>query len=491
MNLPLNPTDLASLPQTVRVPGYDRGALTAGVVHLSVGNFHRGHMMVYFDDLFDMGEGQDWAILGAGLRPSAPAIRDALKAQDCLTTLVEIDQKGASARVLGSMIDVLPADPAALCETLSDPAIRIVSLTLTESGYYIDAATGRFAGDHPEMQADAASPDTPGTVFGVLIKALKARRAAGALPFSVLSCDNLPGNGHLTRQTVTGLARLSDPELADWIAREAGFPNCMVDRIVPATTERERQLVSDRFGIADPLPVIGEPFRQWVIEDSFSAGRPPLEKVGVTFVEDVRGFELMKLRILNAAHASMCYPAALLGYHYIHEAMADADIRSWLKVLLSREAVPTLAPLPGVDYARYLETVLDRFSNPEIGDTIPRIAEEGSERQPKFILPAVRDALKLGSPIEGFALETAFWCIYCRGKDAQGQPIQVHDLKAAELADRAEAARTRPEMFLAQEDVFGDLSGDSRFTRAFEEWVQMIDEQGVRAAIRAFAGEAV
>jgi len=339
------------------------------------------------------------------------------------------------------------------------------------------------------MIRDAKSPDTPVSLFGVIVKALKLRRDTGIEPFTVLSCDNLPGNGNVTRQTIVGLASLSNPELADWIASSVSFPNSMVDRIVPATTDRERQLVKDNFGINDELPVVCEPFCQWVIEDNFPSGRPHLEKVGVEFVTDVSGYELMKLRILNAAHASMCYPALLLGHHFVHEAMEDPDILQYLKTLLTQEAIPTLKPLPGVDYHQYLDKVLERFSNTEIGDTISRIAEEGSERQPKFILPAVIDALAAGKPVDGFALEIALWCRYCLAEDEQGNLIEVKDLKAADLFQFSESSKTRSDAFLDNIDVFGSIGKNAQFSEPFCYWLRYIHRLGVRAAIRKYAAK--
>ena len=485
----LNKENLRRFSDAVRFPTYDRNALTPGILHLSVGNFHRGHMAVYLDELFEKGEDLDWAIVGAGLRPSAAAMRETLKAQNYLTTVVELAPTAISAQIISSMIDFLPSDPNIIHDTLSDGKIRIVSMTITESGYYIDAATGKFEANHPEMIRDAKSPDTPASLFGVLVKALKSRRNAGIEPFTILSCDNLPGNGNLTRQTVVGLARLSDPELADWIAASVSFPNSMVDRIVPATTDRERQLVKDNFGIIDEHPIVCEPFRQWVIEDNFPSGRPHLEKVGVEFVTDVSGYELMKLRILNAAHASMCYPALLLGHHFVHDAMADSDILQWIKTLLSREAIPTLKPLPAVDYRQYLDQVLERFSNTEIGDTMLRIAEEGSERQPKFILPAVIDALDAGKSVDGFALEIALWCRYCLAEDEQGQLITVKDLKATELFQFSEASKTRSDAFLDNVDVFGSLGQNALFSEPFCYWLRYIHRLGVRAAIRKYVAK--
>lgn len=488
MSVAINQKNLAVLPRDIAIPDYDRAKLTPGFLHFGVGNFHRAHMAVYLDRLFAQGEAHDWAIVGAGVRPANAEMREKLAAQDWLTTVVELDPEALTARAVCSMIDFLPIDPEPILAALTDPAIRIVSLTVTEGGYYIDAATGGLALTHPEIQADAANPDTPRTAFGLMIKALRERRAAGTAPFAVLSCDNLPGNGHLTRQTVVSLARLVDPAFADWIATNVAFPNCMVDCITPATTERELRLVEERFGVTDSAPVVCEPFRQWVIEDNFPGGRPPLEKVGVEFVDDVSGYELMKLRILNASHASICYAAALLGHYFVHDAMADPDILAFLRALQTREAIPTLKPLEGVDYGVYLDKVVARFSNPEIGDTIPRLAEDGSDRQPKFILPTVRDALAVGGAtggaVEGLALEVALWFWYQRGVDEAGKKIDIVDSRAADLKRRAEQG---PEAFLANSEVFGDLATDPRFAEPFAHWIDRLNALGVRETLREYA----
>lgn len=483
MAIALNQKNLDLLPDAVARPGYDRAALTPGILHVGLGNFHRAHMAVYMDRLFAMGLDMDWAILGSGLRPANAVMREDLRSQDWMSTVTDLEPGALSLRVVGSMIGFVPVDPVAITAALADPAVRIVSLTVTEGGYFIDAATGGLDLAHPDIIADAADPDSPRTLFGMMILALRRRRAAGVAPFTVLSCDNLPGNGHLTRQTVTALARRSDPDFADWIAGNVAFPNCMVDCITPATSERERALVAGRFGIADKAPVTCEPFRQWVIEDHFPAGRPALEQVGVEFVADVTGHELMKLRILNAGHASIAYASALLGHHYVHEAMADADITAWLRALQEREAIPTLKPLAGVDYRDYLDMVIRRFSNTEIADTIPRLAEEGADRQPKFILPTLQDALAAGGPVTGLALEVALWCRYCQGTAEDGSPITIEDRQEAELRARAAEARTRPQAFLENAAVFGDWARDPRFAKPFADWLGKLNAQGVRETL--------
>lgn len=484
----LNSAALAALPAGVSGPFYDRARLTAGILHVGVGNFHRAHMAVYLDRLFGMGEGQDWAILGASVRPGDAAMRDKLAAQDWLTTVVELDPKGLSARVIGSMIGFAPVEPEATIAAMADPAIRIVSLTITEGGYYVDARTGGFDATHPDMAADAAAPDAPQSVFGMILAALRRRRVAGTPPFTVMSCDNLPENGHVTQRAVVGLARLSEPDLADWIAAHVAFPNSMVDCITPATSDRERSLVAERFGLIDAVPVACEPFRQWVLEDHFPMGRPPLEKVGVEFVADVAAYELMKLRILNGGHAAIAYPSALLGHHFVHDAMADPLIAHWLDRLERREIMPTLSPIPDVSYDAYLATVTERFCNSAVGDTIHRLCLDGSNRQPKFILPTLADALAKGLPFGGLALEVALWCRYCAGTDEAGQAIPPNDENASDLKARALAAKADPAAFLANRTVFGTHGDDPRFVAAFSAHLDRLWSEGVRAVLAGYIG---
>lgn len=486
MSITLNQKNLDLLPGNVARPAYDRARLTGGIVHVGVGNFHRAHMAVYLDQLFARGKDHDWAIIGAGVRGADNAMRDRLQAQDWLYTVTDLDPEALSARVVGSMIDFLPIDPQAILTALTNSAVRIVSMTVTEGGYYIDAATGGLAATHPDIVADAAAPEAPKTIFGLMIRALRLRSEAGDAPFTVLSCDNLPGNGHLTRETVTSLARLSDPDFAAWIEANVAFPNCMVDCITPATSDRECAIIEKRIGIADRAPVMCEPFRQWVVEDHFPAGRPALDEVGVEFVEDVSGYELMKLRILNAGHASIAYASGLLGHHYVHDAIADPDITAWLRALQVREAIPTLKLLKGVDFQVYLETVIKRFSNTEIADTIPRLAQDGSDRQPKFILPTLRDALVVGGAIDGLALELALWCRYCLGWAEDGASIDVRDGQADELAKRAIEAEDRPSAFLEEESVFGHLSSEPRLVAAFGKWLGLLRYRGVRETLKTY-----
>ncbi|WP_210530443.1 mannitol dehydrogenase family protein [Rubellimicrobium arenae] len=488
MSIPLNAAALSNLPDGVAGPAYDRSALTAGILHVGVGNFHRAHMQVYLDRLFAKAKDHDFAIRGAGVRPADAAMRDRLLAQDCLTTVVELDPSGLSARVIGSMIDFVPVEPEAVIAAMADPAIRIVSTTVTEGGYYVDAKTDGFAASHPDIQSDAANPDAPRTVFGMVLAALRRRREAGTPPFTFLSCDNLPENGHVAARTVIGLARLQDPAFADWVAANVAFPNSMVDCITPATSDRERKMVADRFGLTDAAPVACEPFRQWVLEDNFPQGRPAWEEVGAEFVTNVAQYELMKLRILNGGHAAIAYPGALLGHHFVHDAMADPRISGWLDALTRREIQPTLTPIEGVSYDAYRELIADRFSNPEVGDTIPRLCLDGSNRQPKFILPTARQALAEGRPFHGLALEVALWCRYCAGTDEAGNAIPPNDENWEDLRARALAAKEDPGAFLSNSLVFGDLGQDPRFAEAFGRELRSLWEQGVEATLAAYVG---
>ncbi len=472
-------------PLAVQIPRYDRSKLTAGIVHIGLGNFHRAHMAVYLDDLFAKGLAHDWAILGAGVRAGDAAMRDALLAQDCLSTVIELDPAGKTARRVGSMIGFVPVqdDNAALIKAMSQPAIRIVSLTVTEGGYFINAATGQFDPTAPEIAADAAQPHA--TAFGAIIAALTARRAAGIPPFTVMSCDNLPGNGDVTRAAVVGLARLGNGELADWIAGNVAFPNGMVDRITPATGPRERAMAA-AFGLNDPVPVTCEPFRQWVVEDNFPAGRPPLEAVGVTFTPHVHAFEAMKIRILNGGHATIAYPGGLMDIEFVHQAMAHPLILGLLNRVEQAEIIPTVAPVPGTDLAEYYTQIVQRFSNPEVADTERRLCLDGSNRQPKFIVPVIRDRLATGGSVDGLALVSALWCRYCVGVSDSGAVIEPNDPNWDSLQAAAIAAQQNPQVWLDQRQIYGDLANDLRLQTAFAAHVISLRDHGCAATLAAF-----
>lgn len=486
MALPLRLATLADLDPAIARPSYERADLSAGIVHIGLGNFHRAHMGVYLDDLFNQGKSHNWAIIGAGIKDFDAQRRELLKEQDWLTTVVDLAPGALSARITGPMIDFCEVDEEALIEQITEPTIRIVSLTITEGGYFVDAATGGFDATHPDITADALFPKTPKTVFGILLQALLRRRENAIEPFTILSCDNLPENGHVTRQALLGLAAMISPDLADWVAANVAFPNSMVDRITPVTSQREITMVEEQFGIRDAAPTVCEPFRQWVLEDNFPAGRPALEHAGVEFVDDVTPFEIMKLRILNGGHAAIAYAGALLGYTYVHEAMADPVIARWLDALMRREVIPLVPPIAGISFEDYLATCAERFANPMIGDTIARLCLDGSNRQPKFILPTVREAVDQNSDLEGLGLEVALWCAYCASSadDLIDHPLE--DERADQLKEAALKARTDPAEFLQLQDIFGDLNASDAFVSAFARQLQSVEEQGARATILSY-----
>ncbi|MBQ0804160.1 MAG: mannitol dehydrogenase family protein [Sulfitobacter sp.] len=486
MAQPLTLKTLKDLPSDIRVPSYKRADLSPGIVHIGLGNFHRGHQAWYLHRLMDMGLAHDWAIIGAGVRAADTAQRERLKAQDYLSTLIELDPKGKSAEITGSMIGFVPVedDNAALIAQMADPAIRIVSLTVTEGGYYQNGAGG-FDAAHPDMVHDAAQPATPKTAFGAMIAALKLRRAAGHGPFTCQSCDNLQSNGAILRQTVVGLAQLSDPDLAAWIDAQCTFPNAMVDCIVPATGPAELALARE-FGVIDSAPVTHENFRQWVIEDTFCAGRPDWDRAGATFTDDVHAFEAMKLRLLNAGHQIIANPGEILNIETISGCMAHPTIRAFLLKVSTVESAPHVDAVPGMTALAYIDLIDGRFSNPEIRDTVRRVAFDGSSRHPGFVLPIIRDALAAGTAIEGLALVEALWARMCAGTREDGTEIAPNDPYWADLKAAAQAAKTNPQAWLDQSRLYGDLGCNAAFSAAFDHWLRMIWSDGATAAMQHY-----
>jgi mannitol 2-dehydrogenase len=487
----LSLSSVRGLNATVSTPKYARSSLTPGIVHFGVGNFHRAHLAIYLDDLFNMGLDHDWAIIGAGVLPSDEVMRQKLAAQDYLTTVVEQEASISQARVTGAMIDFIPpTDRARLLATLEDPAIRIVSLTVTEGGYMINPATGKFDPQHPAIARDAANQQDPTSVFGLILAGLARRKAKGLAPYTVMSCDNVPHNGVVTRNAVAGLARLFDPALADWVIANVAFPNAMVDRITPATSDRERQLVQDTYGITDNWPVFCEEFKQWVVEDHFPTGRPAWEKVGAQFVADVTPFEYMKIRILNGGHAVIAYPGGLLDVHYVHEAMQHPLIHAFFEKVEQEEIVPSVPPVPNTNIQDYYRLIDRRFSNPKIGDTERRLCLDGSNRQPKFIVPVVADNLKAGRSIKGLALESALWCRYCYGVSESGKIIEPNDPSWDRLQALSRKAKDEPLQWLTMEDIYGDVAKSDEFRAAFAAALSSLWAKGTEPTLRDYLASA-
>ena len=483
----LSNATLDKLPEAIKRPTYDRSALTAGIVHIGVGNFHRGHQAWYLHRLMQQGEALDWAIVGAGVRPFDEAQRQRLAAQDYLTTLIELDPAGRSAEVIGSMIDYIPIEEGngSLIARMSDPSIRIVSLTVTEGGYYVDPVTKRFDANHPDIQHDAATPQKPRTAFGAMVAALKLRRNSGIGPFAGQSCDNLQGNGAILRQTIVSLARVSDRELAEWIHANCTFPNSMVDCIVPATGPKELELVR-RFGIEDAAPVTHENFRQWVIEDTFCAGRPDWDKVGATFTDDVHSFEAMKIRILNGGHQLISDAGEILSVEFISGCMVHPLIGQFFRKVALEEISPHVDPVPGMTPVNYIGLIERRFSNPEIVDTVRRVAFDGSSRHTGFVLPVLREALTSGAPIEGLALSQALWARMCEGTREDGSQIQPNDPIWERLNAVAKASVKVPVKWIEQREFYGDLAQNKKFSHSFCRWLDLIWREGTEHALRQY-----
>ena len=476
--------NLDAIGAAIPVPTYDRSRLTPGVVHIGVGNFHRAHQAWYLHRLFQRGLNHDWAIIGAGVRPYDAQMREKMAAQDYLTTLIELRPDGSAAEIAGAMIDYVPITDGngPLIEQMADPAIRIVSLTVTEGGYYIDPATKRFDQHHPDIEHDATHPEQPRTAFGAMIAALSLRRERGIGPFTGMCCDNLQGNGNILRQTIVSLARLSDSDLAEWIEQNCTFPNAMVDCIVPATGPKEQALVK-AFGIDDSVPVTHEKFRQWVIEDAFCAGRPDWDRAGVTLTDRVHDFEMMKIRILNGSHQVVAAAGDLLGIETISDTIANPTVTAFFRKVALEEIAPHVKAVPGCTPAQYVDLVESRFSNPAIVDTTRRVAFDGSSRQPGFIIPSIREGLKAGTPVEGLALVSAIWARYCYGVRDDGSRIDANDPNWEVLHGQAKYARERPRVWLEMRGTYGDLADDPEFANAFEASLTRIYADGLAKAL--------
>ncbi|NNG35771.1 mannitol dehydrogenase family protein [Nakamurella sp. DB0629] len=472
----------------VRLPGYERGAVTPKIAHFGVGNFFRVHAARYLDDCLHVPGQTDWGIIGIGVldSPQSRAKAAAYADQDGLYTVTEYAPDGAAtARVIGAMIDYLyaPDDPAAVVDTLAGPNIRIVSLTLTEGGYFQDQTTGTFDAAHPDIRADVQST-APRTAFGMIVAALRRRRAGGVAPFTVLSCDNLRGNGDTARQAVVGYAAQIDPELARWIDAELSFPNSMVDRIAPSVTPAIRDRVNAATGLPDALPAIAETFSQWVVQDRFSAGRPRLDEVGVELRDDVALFEAVKGRILNASHMLLAYPAILAGHRLVHDAMADPRFPLLLRRFLQLDVLPFVQGPAGLALGTYIENTLERFGNPAVGDQLLRIAADGASKIPTFHARTTELLLHNGAdPIrEAFLL--AAYRRSLRGVDEHGQRFDVTE-PALNAADRDLLGGTDPlDALKATPFAALRLWEQPAFIDAYLAMVDSIDDEGIDAALR-------
>jgi mannitol 2-dehydrogenase len=447
----------------VPVPQFDRRALVPRILHLGVGGFHRAHMALYTHELAEAGG--DWAIRGIGLLDSDRRMADVLDSQDHLYTLIERDSNESRPRIVGSIIDyvLVAGDDARFADQIADPEVAILSMTITEGGYSL-------AKPNPTLEAIASGLD--------------ARRAVGGAPLTILSCDNLPGNGNVAREAITRVCEARSEELVRFLETSCTFPNSMVDRITPQTTDDDRAWLREAIGIEDGWPVVSEPFRQWVIEDAFAAGRPRFEDVGALFTDDVHNWELYKLRMLNATHSCMAYLMAIAGVVYVDEAIANPTVRQYLERFLSTEAIPTLTEIPGHPAAEYARTVLGRFENTGVRDQIARLCIDGTAKFPSFLIPTVERQLELDGPVECAALALAGWARYLATVPAAERAHDPHGEQAAAFALRS---LDDPRAFLEFDEVFTPrLRESDRFADAFAQASRELAARGSVGAMQTY-----
>lgn len=480
---PANLGDIAA--RGVLTPRYDRSGLAGRIAHIGVGGFHRAHLALYTHELAE--HGSEWGIRGVGMLANDAAMDDTMRAQDGLYCLIEREDERAQVSVVGSIIDYVYAagQPERIVACLSDPLVTVVSLTITEAGYAVDTAGGAPVDgtDHDDARARFGAD----TAFDLIATALDRRRRAGTAPVTILSCDNLPGNGDVARTATVTAARRRHHGLADWIEEHCTFPNSMVDRITPTTTDADRDWLAAEHGIADRWPVVTEPFRQWVVEDRFASGRPRWEDVGVVFTDDVRSWELYKLRLLNAAHSCMAYLCSLAGIVYVDEAIANPAVRHFLDGLLAVEAIPSLVPIPGHLPEEYVATVFHRFANSGVRDQIARLCIDGVSKFPTFLVPTIEHHLANGGPVSHAALALAGWARYL---GTVPEADQATDASAGAARALAAEARSDPARFLELDAVITSVLRDNeRFRTAFVDAYTAVAVSGPLAAMRGVVGE--
>jgi len=452
----LNQNNTEQIAQQIPCPKYDRQALKTGIVHIGVGGFHRAHQAYYIHQLLTQYNTSDWGICGIGIREADRKMYDILKKQDGLYTLIV-------------------QHPNLVIEKMAHLDTKIVSLTITEGGYNFNPQTGHFNFENTDIQHELIHPDQPKTVFGYLTAALRKRKANGLSPFSILSCDNIPHNGEVARQMLLVFAQKQDTKLAEWIEKEVTFPNTMVDRITPVTSSADIEYLQNTYQLKDEWPVICEPFIQWVVEDNFSNGRPPLEKLGVQFVPNVIPYEKMKIRLLNAGHSVLGIPGAIHGHSTINDCMNDSVFAIFMRQFMDKEATPVLDAIEGIDIEKYKDSLEERFANPNIKDSVSRICSESSAKLPKFLIPTIQDNLASGGSIEYATLILAAWCYYSdKGMNENNEPLEMIDDKKEELHQAAITTKNNPLGFIHMKEIFGNLAENKRFTDKYVEMIQLV-----------------
>ena len=483
----LNEANLAQITESVSIPVYHPSEVASGIVHVGVGNFHRSHQAYYTDLLLNQGE-RKWGICGICLLESDLLTYETLYGQDGLYTLLVREPDGKlNARVIGSIVECLyaPANPGAAILKMADAGVKIISLTITEGGYNYDPSTGQFLFSNPDIQWDLKNPDRPGTIFGYLAAAFSLRKEKGMPGLTILSCDNIQQNGEVCRKMVLSYIEECTPGLTAWVEDHVTFPNSMVDRITPVTVEQDRDDLRTNFQIDDGWPVVCEPFIQWVIEDDFSQGRPPWEKTGVLFVDNVEPYEKMKIRLLNAGHSLLGFTGSLKGYSTIDESVRDESLTGLLRQFMDMEAGPLLGKVEGIDLADYKNELIERFANPNVGDQLSRICSESSEKIPKFLIPTIREQLERGGPIKCGALIVASWCRYLELAGTEGYDYEIRDAIKELLLEKARASATSdPLAFLKINPVFGDLALSGTFVETYLSIIEYLRIHGMAETAR-------
>ncbi len=474
----LNQQNIEDIASRIACPRYDRNAVKSGFVHIGVGGFHRSHQAYYIHQLLGDTQHSNWGICGIGLREGDKNMANVLNKQDCLYTLITQHPDGKdTCEVIGSIVDYIFAieTPELAIDRMAHPDTKIVSLTITEGGYNFNPNTGDFNFNNPDVQHELQHPNEPKTVFGFLTAALKKRRAKGLAAFTILSCDNIQHNGDVARKMLLSFAERQDPSLYNWIKDELRFPNSMVDRITPVTTQSSIEFLKNNYQLKDEWPIVCEPYIQWVIEDKFSNGRPPLEKLGVQFVPDVTPYEKMKIRLLNAGHSVLGIPGAVHGHATITACMEDEIFASFMREFMDKEVTPRLGQVEGINLTDYKNSLEERFANPNIKDGVSRICSESSAKLPKFLIPTIQENLAAGGSINYGTFILAVWAYYSdKGVDINNNPIEIIDVRKKELHENAKQYEQDNLSFLRIPDIFGNLLENERFVKSYSKIIKAI-----------------
>lgn len=482
----LNTVNLPSVLPEVIIPNYNRLNIKTGIVHVGIGGFHRAHEAFLTDKLLHNDENKNWGICGIALLDYDSKIYNVLKNQDGLYTLVIKNLDGTlKTQIIGSIIEYLfaPENPTAVIDKMANPETKIITLTITEGGYNFNEATGEFQIENPLIQHDLKNSKTPKTIFGYLTQAILKRKEANTDGFTIQSCDNIQGNGDITKKMLLSYIAVAEPSVLNWVHKNVSFPNSMVDRITPATTPLDIALTNDLLGLNDQWPVVCEPFIQWVIEDDFIAGRPPWENVGAQFVTDVTPYEKMKLTLLNAGHSVLGILGALLGYTTIDEVVNNKVIKEFLIDFMDVEVTPIIGKLEGIDLTEYKKSLLERFGNINIKDQVSRICLESSAKIPKFVLPTIKSRLERGDNLTHSSFVIAAWAIYNLGKDNAGNAFNIEDNMKDILHKQASAAEKNPLEFLKIPDIFGDLATNEQFANSYLKAYTAIKKDGIKKSV--------